>query len=47
MSFDFSDVHLLFSICFLVVLSFGGNFSLGPQRFIPEVALSLFFFLVF
>lgn len=41
----FSDVPLLFSICFLVMLSFGGNFSLGPQRFIPGVALSLFFFL--
>lgn len=38
MSFDFFDVPLLFSICFLVMLSFGGNFSLSPQRF---------FFLIF
>lgn len=43
----FSDVPLLFSICFFVMLSFGGNFSLGPQRFIPGGALSLFFFLTF
>lgn len=45
MSFDFFDVLLLLSICFLVMLSFGGNFSLSPQRFFPGVALSLFFFL--
>lgn len=43
MSFDFFDVLLLLSICFLVMLSFGGNFSLSPQRFFPGVALSLFF----
>lgn len=49
MSFDFFDVPLLFSICFLVMLSFGGNFSLSPQRFFffifffPGVALSFSF----
>lgn len=36
----FSDVPFLFSICVLVMHSFGGNSSLSPQRFIPGVALS-------
>lgn len=43
MSFDFSDVPLLFSICFLVTLSFGGNFSFGSPKVSSRSCLELVF----